>query len=239
MTVSILPGGPGQGNPEFGQQKSGLDEAWSKALEKAHFEKQRESMTAISSGRSDSSSSDTVYGVDGAKNKVSHAGEETRLQNQAPQAHQITTSGTLLPAATASATHGPAAPDLKPLDGATFQGVNIQTNSPPKSIRSHEPSGGSFRTLRFERLVPGSVFPAFSVNMLPGDSGVELVIRSQVEAGSRLVGTIKEVQAFLAETNQKLASIRVNGEVISTFAEASDDGVSLSNQKPDKINRTY
>lgn len=243
MSINVFEAGLDQKASESGKPASGSEEGWLKALEKAHFEKQRESMQSTSTGSSDVDSSGRGPSVNVQRKVAAPAFAEQRSAFPEVSAlrHADLASGqagstTLKPGAGNTAVL-----DVPPVKSEQVPGTYIPATPATKAetIQGSQSPRETVGGARPQHVVQKADLSAQSVKLLPVESGVELVIRSRKDSGVQLASTIKAVQTFLAMNSQKLSSVRVNGEVLAGSSAGADSSEIKTDHRMLTINKVY
>lgn len=241
MSINVTHAGLDQKTTETGKPISGSEGGWLKALEKAHFEKQRESMQATDSSNTDLSGKDRGVNDQGQETASGFPGQDAVFPN-VPEGHQAELAPNQADSKTLiSGTGNTHVLDLLPVKSEQISGAYIP--APPvtkadvvQGEQSHRETGGGARP---QHVVQKTDFSAKSVKLFPVESGVELVIRSRKDSEAQLASTIKAVQTFLAMNSQKLSLVRVNGEVLTTPSARADSPEIQSEKRMLTINKVY
>lgn len=243
MSINFIEAGLVQKASESGKPASGSEGGWLKTLEKAHFEKQRESMQSKSTGSSNLNSYGNESGVnDQRKQTVPAFAEQRPAFPEVPALrHADLASGqagftTLKPGADSTSVLDLSRVKIEQIPGAYIPAMPAMKAEAIQGSQSYRETVGGARP---QHVLQKADLSGQSVKLLPVDSGVELVIRSRKDSSIQLASTIKAVQTFLAMNSQKLSSVRVNGEVLTSSSAGADSSELKTDHRMLTINKVY
>lgn len=243
MSINVFEAGLDHKTSESGKPASGSEGGWLKALEKAHFEKQRESMQSTSTGSSNLDSYGNEPGVNDQRKQAVHAFAEQRpaFSEVSALRHVGLASGQVGSTTLQPGVGNTDVADLSPVKIEQVPGTYIPAMSASKAetIQGSQSYRETVGGARPQHVLQKADLSGQSVKLLPVDSGVELVIRSRKDSSIQLASTIKAVQTFLAMNSQKLSSVRVNGEVLTSSSAGADSSELKTDHRMLTINKVY
>lgn len=214
---------------------SGHDEQWQRALEKAYLEKQVAVMR--STGPSDVGSGPVKEVLSGQPQQVSVqpnepvVGREGQTQDRLLQAAKCETFQV---AFAAVGSQEKSAPTVSLRPALALSGQNFMRLPSPDSVGTEAISPSRKVSTSLQYVLP----PSSSVRTLVAEQGVHVVIRDATLENAAVLRLLKKIRDVLAEENQRLVAVTLNGERIwenQDLFSGPDDGIDT---KP-HINRLY